>query len=61
MRREGPQGLAAEMRALAQAARDASRSLGHAPTARKDDALRFAADALGRRARKILAENARDL
>jgi glutamate-5-semialdehyde dehydrogenase len=61
MRREAPQGLAAEMRTLAQAARDASRRLGHAPTARKDDALRFAADALGKRARKILAENARDL
>ena len=55
------QGLAAEMRKLALAARDASRALGHAPTARKDDALRFAADAVGRRARRILAENAKDL
>ena len=61
MRREEPQGLAADMRTLAQAARDASRLLGHAPTPRKDDALRFAADAIGKRARRILAENAKDL
>jgi glutamate-5-semialdehyde dehydrogenase len=61
MQREAPQGLAAEMRRLAQAARDASRLLGHAPTARKDDALRFAADAVGKRAKRILAENAKDV
>src|SRR5512142_3234406 len=61
MPRAATQDLAAEMRKLALAARDASRRLGHAPTARKDDALRFAADALGRRARRSLAENAKDL
>jgi glutamate-5-semialdehyde dehydrogenase len=49
------------MRALAQAARDASRLLGHAPTPRKDDALRFAAEAVEQRTKKILAENAKDL
>ncbi len=61
MAMEASQGLAAEMRKLAEAARDASRALGHAPTRAKDDALRAAADAIVRRARKILAENARDL
>jgi glutamate-5-semialdehyde dehydrogenase len=59
--REARQGLAAEMRQLAVAARDAARRLGHAPTRAKDDALRFAADALGKRARRILAENAKDV
>jgi glutamate-5-semialdehyde dehydrogenase len=49
------------MRELALAARDASRRLGRASTRAKDDALRFAADALGRRARRILAENAKDV
>jgi glutamate-5-semialdehyde dehydrogenase len=49
------------MRALAQSARDASRLLGHAPTRAKDDALRLAADAVARRARSILAANAKDV
>ena len=61
MAREARQGVAAEMRELAEAARAASRLLGHAPTAAKDDALRFAADAIGKRARRIVAENAKDL
>ncbi len=49
------------MRKLAEAARDASRLLGHAPTAKKDAALRIAADAIASRARRILAENAKDV
>jgi glutamate-5-semialdehyde dehydrogenase len=53
--------LAAEMRRLAEAARDASRALGHASTRAKDEALLAAADAIGRRAKRILAENGRDL
>ncbi len=61
MPREASPSLAADMRKLALAARDASRQLGHAPTTRKDDALRFAADALAKRARSILAENAKDV
>ncbi len=61
MRRPDTKGLGADMRALATAARDASRALGHAETRRKDEALRAAADAIGKRARKILAENARDV
>jgi glutamate-5-semialdehyde dehydrogenase len=63
MRREASasDGLAAEMRRLAEAARDASRVLGHAPSRAKDEALRAAAGAIGKRARKILAENARDV
>jgi glutamate-5-semialdehyde dehydrogenase len=61
MQRERGQDLAAEMRALASSARDASRLLGHAPTKAKDDALRLAADALSRRARSILAANAKDV
>jgi glutamate-5-semialdehyde dehydrogenase len=61
MKREASQDLAAAMRKLATAARDASRLLGHAPTKAKDDALRFAADAVGRRAKRVLAANARDV
>jgi glutamate-5-semialdehyde dehydrogenase len=61
MQVERSEGLAAEMRRLAEAARDASRSLGHAGTRAKDDALRAAADAIGRRAPEILAANAADL
>ncbi len=61
MRREASQGLAAEMRKLAEAAREASRVLARAETRQKDEALRAAADAIVRRRRKILAENARDL
>ncbi len=49
------------MRKLAVAARDASRVLGRAETRRKDEALLAAADAIVRRARRILAENGRDL
>src|SRR6266508_856144 len=61
MQREASEDLAAEMRKLAEAARDASRALGHAPTKAKDDALRAAAEAIVRRSRRILAENAKDL
>jgi glutamate-5-semialdehyde dehydrogenase len=53
--------LDAEMRALATAARDASRALSHAPAKQKNEALRAAADALGKRAKKILAENKADV
>jgi glutamate-5-semialdehyde dehydrogenase len=61
MRKELSHSLAAEMRKLAEAAREASRALARAPTRQKDDALRAAADAVLRRQRRILAENARDL
>ncbi len=61
MRKPQSDTLAAEMRSLAQAARDASRALGHADTRTKDRALRAAAAAIGRRADEILAENARDV
>jgi glutamate-5-semialdehyde dehydrogenase len=61
MPREASRDLAQEMRRLAEAARDASRLLGRASTAAKDAALRFAAEALGARARRILAANAADL
>lgn len=61
MAMEASHGLAADMRKLAEAARQASRALGHAPTRAKDDALRAAADAIVRRAKRILAENARDV
>ena len=60
-REAASQGLSAEMRKLAEAARDASRVLGHASTRAKDDALGAAADAIVRRAKRILAENAKDL
>jgi glutamate-5-semialdehyde dehydrogenase len=53
--------LEGEMRALAGAARDAARLLSHASTARKNAALREAADAVLRREEAILAANARDL
>ncbi len=56
-----PEALQDEMRALAQASRDAARTLSHAPTAQKDEALRAAAAAIGKRARTILAENRADL
>jgi glutamate-5-semialdehyde dehydrogenase len=59
--RTASQGLAAEMRRLAEAARDASRALGRADTRTKDAALRAAADALQRRQKRILAENAKDV
>ncbi len=54
-------GLAAEMRRLAGAARDASRVLGRADSRRKDEALRAAADAIGAGEGRILEENARDV
>jgi glutamate-5-semialdehyde dehydrogenase len=61
MRKEASQGLAADMRRLAEAARDASRALGRAGTRQKDDALRAAAEGLARRRDAILAENAKDV
>ncbi len=61
MRKEASQSLGAEMRKLAEAAREASRALARAETRQKDEALRAAADAVVRRRRKILAENARDV
>jgi glutamate-5-semialdehyde dehydrogenase len=53
--------LDVEMRALATAARDASRLLSHAPTARKDAALRAGARAILARREAILAANREDL
>lgn len=61
MRQPASDGLAAEMRRLAEASRLASRALSRADTRAKDDALRAAADAIGRRAKEILAANAEDL
>jgi glutamate-5-semialdehyde dehydrogenase len=62
MRKEASQSLAAEMRKLAEASRDAARALGRADGRRKDEALRAAAAAIGgARRRRILAENAKDL
>ena len=60
-RREGAGRLGDEMRALALASRQAARALAHAPTAQKDEALRTAAAALRKGARRILAENRADL
>jgi glutamate-5-semialdehyde dehydrogenase len=53
--------LAAEMRRLAEAARQASRALSHADTRAKDLALRAAAEAIRARTKEILAANAVDL
>ncbi len=61
MREEASEGLAGDMRALAQASRVASRALGRAGTREKDEALRAAADAVLRGAARILAENAKDV
>ena len=61
MRQPAPTTLPEEMRALAGAARDASRELSRAPTAQKDEALRAAADALAKRSRTILAANKADM
>ncbi len=61
MKKEASQSLAADMRKLAEAAKAASRALSHASTARKDDALRAAADAIVKRSRRILAENGKDV
>jgi glutamate-5-semialdehyde dehydrogenase len=56
-----PPGMMTDMRALAEEAKRAARALGYAPTARKDEALRHAAAAIGRRSKRILAENQADL
>jgi glutamate-5-semialdehyde dehydrogenase len=56
-----PNQLDVEMRALATEARDASRLLSHAPTARKDAALRAGARAILARREAILAANREDL
>jgi glutamate-5-semialdehyde dehydrogenase len=61
MRQPASEGLAAEMRRLAEASRDASRALSRAPTRAKDEALRAAADAIGRRAKEVLAASAEDV
>ncbi|HSN14649.1 MAG TPA: aldehyde dehydrogenase family protein, partial [Anaeromyxobacteraceae bacterium] len=61
MRKESSGTLAADMRKLAEAAKEASRARSRAPTARKDDALKAAAEAIVKRSRRILAENARDV
>jgi len=60
-RSEAAATLADEMRELAVAARDASRVLARTSTEAKNAALLAAADALARRARKILAANAADV
>ncbi len=49
------------MRTLATAAKRASRSLGYARTAQKDEALRAAAAAIGKRRRQILSANRADV
>ncbi|MGC4001430.1 MAG: glutamate-5-semialdehyde dehydrogenase [Anaeromyxobacter sp.] len=59
--RQQQQDLAAGMRALAEAARDAARALGRADTRTKDAAIRAGADALLARSKEILAANAGDL
>jgi glutamate-5-semialdehyde dehydrogenase len=56
-----PVPLDAEMRALAERARDAARVLSAAPTRLKDQALRHAAEAIRRRAPEILRGNEADL
>jgi glutamate-5-semialdehyde dehydrogenase len=61
MQSEKAQGLAAEMRQLAVAAREASRALARAETSAKDAALRAAAEAIGDRSAGILAANAEDV
>lgn len=61
MRRPATMTLPEEMRALACAARDAARELSRAPSEQKDEALRAAADALGKRSRAILAANRADV
>jgi len=53
--------LAAEMRRMAEAARDASRTLAHAETRTKDAALRAAAEVIRARAPQILEANAQDV
>lgn len=61
MQSERAQSLAAEMRRLAEAAKDASRALSRAGTREKDLALRAAADAIRARTKELLAANALDL
>ena len=61
MRAEATTTIAEAMRGIAVAARDAARRLSFAETRRKDEALRAAADAIGRREREILAANEADL
>ena len=56
-----PAELQDEMRALAQASREAARALSLAATGQKDEVLRAAAAAIGKRARRILAENRADV
>jgi glutamate-5-semialdehyde dehydrogenase len=56
-----PGDLAARMRFLAEAARGATRVLARAGTRQKDEALREAAEAIGRRRREILDANRADL
>jgi glutamate-5-semialdehyde dehydrogenase len=58
---EQGQQLSAEMRRMAEAARDAARLLARADTGQKDAALRAAAEAIRDRSAKILAANAEDL
>jgi glutamate-5-semialdehyde dehydrogenase len=55
------QDLAAQMRRMAEAARDASRALARADTRVKDAALRAAAEAIRARAPRILEANAEDV
>ncbi|HET6412314.1 MAG TPA: glutamate-5-semialdehyde dehydrogenase [Anaeromyxobacter sp.] len=55
------QGLAAEMRRMAQAAKEASRALARADTRAKDAALRAAAGAIRARAESILEANGEDV
>ena len=61
MRSEKVQELAAEMRRMAEAAREAGRALARADTRAKDAALRAAAEAIRDRAAGILAANAEDV
>ena len=60
-RAAGAKRVAEDMRALAEASRRAARALAQAPTAQKDEALRAAAAALRKGARRILSENRADL
>ena len=61
MRSEKGHQLAADMRRMAEAARDASRALARAETRDKDAALRAAALAIRDRAQQILEANAEDV
>jgi glutamate-5-semialdehyde dehydrogenase len=61
MQSERAQSLAAEMRRLAEAAKDASRALSRAGTREKDLALRAAAEAIRARTKELLAANALDV